>query len=398
MNKIITSVLSLSAVLIPVAAIAQDAAETVTLNRLAQMEDEDGQYYRFSYDGNTSRVLRIDELTYDRAYCEYTYNDKGQCVTELMRQEIPVSSGNFYDVAKVEYTYDEQGHMLTRINYNRPNATSPTAVMELVATQYYAYDSDGRVALMEEYWGADKISRNASISYTYDSDGRLEKEVFTYFNMTNEAFTSDESRYTYDSEGRLVKKCNLEGDIENGNQLVVRSWVNYVYDEDGNLVERYKTGATDSPDNKQESVLYTVDNAIPADQVVYPVIPEPYYGSSDWGTLLYELIMMDDYVFDLDTHESTTLHAWTFDYDQISVPVGIGNVAANFGKSLAGVTVNGDNLRLHGVLGADNVRIFDLNGRCVKSLGATGNTISLSGLAKGAYVITTSAGTAKFIR
>ena len=396
MKKVIKSIFCLSVALAPVSALAQDAP-TATFHRLAQMVDQDDMYYRFEYD-DADRVVKIDELTIDRAYNEYTYDANGLCIQECTWQEIPVSSGKYYNVGMVEYTYDEQGRMATRANSMRRNASNPASEMELQAVAYYSYDDEGRLATLEYFWGADKLSRIQTNGYVYDEDGNLVKELFTNYSSANEALFTDETHHTYDADGRILKTCNQEADIKQGYALVPRSWITYVYDEDGNLIERYKTGIPDSPDNRTESVSYTVDDTTPANRVIYPSIPEPYYGSTDWKKLSSQIIVMDEYVYDMDTHESALSHSWTFDYDDVEREAGIGNTEINFGKSLICVTVNGDMLSLHGVAGAENVRIFDLDGRCVGRYASVGNTVDVSGLAKGVYVISTSAGIAKFIR
>lgn len=396
MKKIISSVFALSAVFTPMAVSAQDAG-TETFYRLAQMVDQDDMYYRFEYDSE-DRVVKIEELTLDRAYNEYTYDSKGQCVRESTWQEIPVSSGKYYNVGMVDYTYDEQGRMATRANSMCRNASDPASVMELQAVAYYSYDAEGRIHTVEYFWGADKLSRIQTNTYVYGEDGKLEKELFTTFNSANQELYTDEAIHTYGEDGRILKTCNMESDIDNGYKPVARSWVNYVYDEDGNLVERYKTGMTDSPANKQQSVTYTVDDNVPANRVIYPSVPESYYGDTDWKDLRGQLVVMDEYVFDLDSHESALSHSWNFDYDEVERKAGIGSVETQFGKSLICVTVSGDMLSLHGVAGAENVRIFDLNGRCVRKFASVGNTVNVGGLAGGVYVISTSAGIAKFIR
>ena len=390
MKKITTTLAAFSAV---VASLCPASADGATFQRLERMDyDEYGEYYEFAYDEN-NRLVTLNEFNIDRLRTEYTYNEKGECVRELTWQEMPLSSGKYYEVTMVDYTYDEEGRLATRTNYNRPNATNPASQMLLEATAYYTYNDKSDLASIEFFWGAEKVDRIFTDTYEYDNEtGRLASKRTNSF-LAGREIPSSLTVYSYDAEGRLILERNEEADEENNYDMVVRSWVNYVYAEDGNLIECYRTGATNSPDNKQDATMFMVDEDVPASDVIYPVVPEPMYGSQDWDKLVNQIVEMDKYTW--NEGERVTLALWEFSYEETSA---IGSVQSNFGKSLSGVTVSGDCLLLHGVAGVESLRVYDIEGRLVKSLSNCGNKVDISGLANGVYVVATPAGISKFIR
>ena len=144
-----------------------------------------------------------------------------------------------------------------------------------------------------------------------------------------------------------------------------------------------------------------VDESVPASSVIYPKTPQPYRESDDYALLVNQLVALDDYKADDDTGLAGAIpfFSWEYYYDVIQRPAGVEEIVTNtFGSRLAGATVDGGVLRLHGVTGVNDLRIVDLNGRVVKTAASAGNKINVADLASGVYVLSTSAGNAKFVR
>ena len=112
------------------------------------------------------------------------------------------------------------------------------------------------------------------------------------------------------------------------------------------------------------------------------------------------LVERNEYMPDDITGGLVQIINWVYDYDEIE---GINGIEAIEKINALGARilpeVNGDVLTLNGVTNASVVSIYDLNGRKVFAGGNnTGNTVNVSSLEKGIYMVTTPEGSAKFVR
>lgn len=400
MKKIFTTAFALMAALTPLVTGAQEAASYQRLDRV--YEPEYGEYYRFVYDDNTGLLQQVDEYFDMRVRTGYTYNDKNQCTRQTLYQEIPVSSNNLYATSYYEFAYDEQGRMATSSLYGNFKPTDPASEFELQVIEYFTYDSQGRLSDSETYWGSDKSTPYSKTERVYNTAGLLSTITENQYDFGSGALASImRTTYTYDEAGKPLTTCT-EKTPENSTDItpVVSAWTNYVYSADGNLEERYTTGRVNSPDAKVTRMVFAVDENVPASEVIYPELPQPYRESELYPLFVNQIITADEYYPDDDSGLAgpAPFYAWEYEYSTVGNHVGIAAADAVAGKRLSGATVDGDVLRLHGILQAGSVRIVDLNGREVLSAPAVANRVDVSGLAKGVYVVTTAAGSAKFVR
>lgn len=395
MKKIFTSVFALSAILAPTAVSAQ--SESQVSYRLEQaVSEEYGEYFKFAYDGDGGRVAQIDEYFSMRTRVGFEYNDKGLCTRQTLFQEI---SGAFVPTCYYEFAYDDQDRLLTSALYNDLAAGKPNSKFELSVTEYHTYGDNGQVSEIETFWDAERMVPYSVKTFTYNEAGKLaetNEDMFAY-GTTNVLFITHEI-YTYNEQGNPLTVCTETSETGSRADLAPTHWMNYVYSADGNLEERYTTGRVNNPDAKLNRLVYMVDESVPASQVIYPVTPTEYRESNVYDLFKNQIVAVDEYQTDDDTGVAGVepFFAWEYVYEENSL--GVESVESQFGKTLAGATVDGDVLRLHGVLAVDGARIVDLNGRVVKSFGATGNKIDVADLASGVYVVTTTAGNAKFVR
>ena len=399
MKLFITSALAIAAAA-PVVASAQDNA-MVTLERLERVVDSEyGEYYDFVYEDDSDRVKEINEFFTMRTRIGYGYDDKGLCTREALYQEI---DGKYYEVCYYDYIYDDNGRISKVALYNNLKPTLPDSKAELSITEYRVYNDKGQLESTETYWDEAKLVPYAKQQFVYNEDGSMAEETETQYDMaTSFVVYINHKIYTYNEQGKVQTVCVETPESDTSLNLAVSGWINYVYSADGNLQERYRTsGRTNNPEYKVERAVFMVDESVPASSVIYPKTPQPYRESDDYALLVNQLVALDDYKADDDTGLAGAIpfFSWEYYYDVIQRPAGVEEIVTNtFGSRLAGATVDGGVLRLHGVTGVNDLRIVDLNGRVVKTAASAGNKINVADLASGVYVLSTSAGNAKFVR
>lgn len=386
MKKIFT-LCALAAMTLPVTATAQDQAKY----RLTDMEDvQFGETFVYEWDEETGNLLGYEASTDLKVRFAYEYDSKNQCIKETIYQDLD-RIGKEFPTSYIDYTYDEQGRMATRTNYNN-ETNSVDAKWEIQATDYFTYDEKGLLVLREMYRGTEKVQRVQTRSFFYDDQNRLIREDNVTFRSNGAQLSSGQVQYFYNENGTLAEKCTL--DPNEAGTLMPTAYTVYIYGEDGVIDEVYTTGSQKIYENKNGSYLYTVDKSIPAADVIYPIVPEPYYDTEIYTLQPYMILTEKEYVR-ADNGEIVLDHDWVYNYESFNV--GIANMGVA-GHSLVSATVIGDELRLLGVSRATNVFIFDMNGRVVKRLSDVGNSINVADLPKGVYVVSSLEGSAKFVR
>ena len=149
-------------------------------------------------------------------------------------------------------------------------------------------------------------------------------------------------------------------------------------------------------------VKYLYNEDVRSENVIYPVtdIDALFDNSVQYSDYKFMLVERNEYMPDDITGGLVQIINWVYDYDEIE---GINGIEAIEKINALGARilpeVNGDVLTLNGVTNASVVSIYDLNGRKVFAGGNnTGNTVNVSSLEKGIYMVTTPEGSAKFVR
>lgn len=264
---------------------------------------------------------------------------------------------------------------------------------------FYSYDDQGRLICQDYYRDDEKNLHSMVVNFTYNDKGQLAQRDEAMYSLNGSTVSGKgQVVFTYDDNGRLIEKCTLTNKDDAIDDMRVQGYTVYVYGEDDIITEVYTTGSANNPDNKMTSVLYTVDETIPASQVIYPSaqIPEPYFESDVYSMQPYQIIGAQEDIRGND-ELMVTDHNWTYNYEEIDDPAQIVNMGMA-GRSLAAAAVNGDVLRLIGVNNASDVTITDLNGRIVKTVSHCNGSINVADLQKGVYVVSCRLGSVKFVR
>ena len=393
MKKIASAFLAIAAAAAPVAINAQEASSKFVLTDIEDQEWGESVVFTYNNQGKVVSYTNESDIT---VRSDLTYDEQGRCIRDMYNQDLDRIGNQFVQTSYVDYTYDEQGRLATRTNYSNTAENLSIPKWDLQAICYYTYDADGKL-LKEEYFRDDtKTIRVIFKEYQYNEAGQLVTLNDTYYKPgTGEEVSKGRVTYAYNDNGTISEKCSME--LDNNGQFFPRAYTIYVYADNGVIEEIFTTGGSKNIENKLHSFLYTVDETIPAADVVYPTsIPEPLYNSELMPAQPYMIMGVEEYVLGQDDAPLIRDHNWQYNYDDEIL--GISNATAVVGSNLVAAQVNGDVLKLVGLNMAENVTIVDLNGRVVKRFATTGSSINVADLAKGVYVVTTSAGTAKFVR
>ena len=380
-------------------------AQAETTYRLAQFVDEQGggaELEKFEYDSSNRLVRQYSNMLVGNLRTDYTYNDKGQVVMEEGWQDKSVSGldENYEQRYYVEYEYDEQGRVVARKTYNKLGS----APMMFSGMYVWEYDNAGRLAKMLDYTDENRQNLLQEVLYYYNELGQLS---YTQDRINNFGTWEDNSRveYVYDALGRITEIGS--GKITDGTYKADR-YEFFVYTDEGEeelnpdavLDETYLTGA--GRRTKQKMVKYLYNEDVRSENVIYPVtdIDALFDNSVQYSDYKFMLVERNEYMPDDITGGLVQIINWVYDYDEIE---GINGIEAIEKINALGARilpeVNGDVLTLNGVTTASVVSIYDLNGRKVFAGGNnTGNTVNVSSLEKGIYMVTTPEGSAKFVR
>ena len=380
-------------------------AQAETTYRLAQFVDEQGggaELEKFEYDSSNRLVRQYSNMLVGNLRTDYTYNDKGQVVMEEGWQDKSVSGldENYEQRYYVEYEYDEQGRVVARKTYNKLGS----APMMFSGMYVWEYDNAGRLAKMLDYTDENRQNLLQEVLYYYNELGQLS---YTQDRINNFGTWEDNSRveYVYDALGRITEIGS--GKITDGTYKADR-YEFFVYTDEGEeelnpdavLDETYLTGA--GRRTKQKMVKYLYNEDVRSENVIYPVtdIDALFDNSVQYSDYKFMLVERNEYMPDDITGGLVQIINWVYDYDEIE---GINGIEAIEKINALGARilpeVNGDVLTLNGVTNASVVSIYDLNGRKVFAGGNnTGNTVNVSSLEKGIYMVTTPEGSAKFVR
>ena len=179
-----------------------------------KVESPDGSYLLYSFDDNCnlSKVTGYDADGKEVFRREYTYDSKGNMLTNRayeygIESELQV------------YTYDSDGNRLSEVY---------TVDGEEHSRYEYTYDSTGKLVTKMCY---DRGKEDAMIKHTYDSNGNLIVQESFYYMET----TYSRSEYTYDSKGNMLSKIIYEN-VGKGEDEETHRFV-YTYNSDGNMLK-----------------------------------------------------------------------------------------------------------------------------------------------------------------
>lgn len=361
--------------------------------RLKSVKDDQYATKKLYFYDDNNVLIKYDTDVEPNFYHDYTYNEDGL----LIRDELWLDRtglGDYFRNIYYDYTYTEDGLLDTRTGYTSASFTNYEPLFS--GMMKWVYDLEGKVVEVLTYAKPEisEASLTQTDEYYYNEKGLVSRIDYSHpaeiGSSTWEMANRDE--YTYDEKDRLVEITHW---AVSTNALSVFKHTFFVYDHRDDLIETYETGT--NVNNKQSSHEYYYDD-IPVSQVIYPYSIEENKiligaNANQFNRMAHRCLMSMDYSV-ADDGSLALLFEWEYDYDVIQ-GAGIEGVEAApaFEASVAdGV------LTLAGVSADSSARIYDLEGRLLKSVSRVGAGVPVGSLAEGVYVVSTDAGSVKFVR
>ena len=362
----------------------------------------ENQTYTYNEQGNL--IEMTDNTNFDvRRY--YEYDAAGHCTKLITEQML---DGEFVMVYYITYGYNANGQRITRDNYNKSLTGNE---MEHSATIYYEYDADGRLIaeniymeeLAYEYHLPDPGYFIMTL-YSYDKDGNMEsKEVRGYSPLARDYVTQDITYYTYANNPDGSGKSYITGSeydiVVNEffpDELEAYTYIEYLYDDDWNLIQYNQYNASTDARILQVDYIY---GDIPASSIAWPYEPE-----SPSANQIYSLVnknIVSQSVSKLDIWGSGKFEYYgDYEYTYSVKPAGdsgVNSVIIN-DRVMTVRSISKDALTLDGVNANDMIRIFSADGKEVSRFVYTGNTVDISNLPSGVYMVTSYGNAIKFVK
>lgn len=319
---------------------------------------------RFSYDAQ-HRLVAVVAQDQDYLIDSLHYNDQNQMVRLDGWQEI---SGALKNVYYIEYSYDAAGNIVSRTNYNNFGGS-----WSLGGMYEYTYDANNNIVLSTLMMNNTMVQK---VEYTYVGE-RLQKEL--WYSGYGHVFPDEVIWFTYNDQGLVVAETDSTSDDEGAtwDYYGVRT---YEYDNYGNCTQ-YEY--TDYSHRVADRNVYTYDYNMPLEQVLVPWTPElirpnTYQNvhactSEAWYTVDDNHILQ--YVCDY-IYQYADINAGIQRAEQLTL-----QVMPNPASEQVSIMGLGEALQ--------SVQVVDVAGHTVMEslLSATKNTLNISSLVKGMYIV-----------
>lgn len=346
-------------------------------------EVEPSEYEQFYYNSED----KVDSLDWSNLQaegsCSFVYDAMGNLVRHNIFQILNYK--NSY-VSYIDYEYDEDGNLVKRTNYNDYTGNGDNMVRGGVIEYTYEDGHLVKETTFVDWYSPGTLEVYSYVDYIYSDDGKLESEVAYLDDGFGSLAINSQVDYFYDGQGRISEAVTS---FANYGTLTEQSKVAYVFDDNGDLVERtsYQKSGGWFP---ATSTYFVYDISVDAENVVYPYDNEDMYTDEVYKMSAHKLVR--------DTTYSEFEGDWGL-YDiqnynyEIVEPAGISEVKTE----RLSMNVSGGMLYLAGVQNGTSVCIYDSAGRLVRSMVYNGGGIPVEGLPEGVKIVKAGNMTGKFI-
>ena len=350
----------------------------------------DYTYYGYNKDNKLDSVYQYLGYYDEDSYRLYKYDDKGNMIKEVGYGILPndYSAKKYSKVFEVFYGFDEQNRLVERKNFNI-DEFSANLDFYLGGIYTYQYDGNGLLTERKLYWDEKKDMLAETTKYNYDENNRLAKEI----HISNGFYGETEDlhiEYYYDENGNLtnqvIKTLIDSGAMEESGRII------YEYDANGNLIKRTTYDNINPKIPSQQHILLYNDNL--AEDVAYPI---NYEDEMDFFTKSKHTAVTDSiYMRDVENVLFLLFDVQNWHYSDIDNTTGIESVI-NPQATVAFTRDNNGNIVINGIDASEYVRIYDVNGKIVRSEMYNGR-VNINNLPKGMYILMTRNGNMKFTR
>ena len=315
----------------------------------------------FEYDNhfNTTKIV-MTGLGYSMVN-EYVYDNQDHCISALF-------TGLTGGKSKVDYTYNSQGLLRESIEYEFEDG-----VWEEDEKIVFEYNANGNLVLATTFDHEDGVWVNdEKTEFTYQN-GKLSIEmVYDWF--MDEWIEDSRIEYNYDAQGDLVEALEFD---KAGVDWLKDNRIEYTYDANHNCINQmeYDYDSFDGDWEIENQVVYTYDLSVSSS-----VIAGLNNFSDAITSLNNKLLTVEETDYDDEIPQQAI--AYVMYYSNIT------GVGEHDGSRLAiwpNPTAESLNLNSDGL---QQVDIFTIDGRQVMHLENGFETINVSALAKGCYLLT----------
>ncbi len=221
-----------------------------------------------------SQNLMADEITeyFDEEMKNWYFGEKYNYYYDNNNELVEMTVANYYDTEwivenKTTYKYDENGNLIEENEYYVYEDE-----IELSDKTEYIYNSSNQIIEEISYsYFMDEMYTTGKITYEYDNNNLIEKRIYEY-SAENEEF-NDINYTAYNYNENNYRETTESFYFDNGSQeWVVESKTDYIYDENGNVIEEIEYGESEltgeyGPNIKTE---YTYDYDYSVDDLLLP--------------------------------------------------------------------------------------------------------------------------------
>lgn len=317
---------------------------------------------------------------------KYSYDEKGNIILNKIYIK-PQGSDTYVYSQYIEYKYDDNNNVTERSNYEKFGSGAGNFL--LGGMYVYIYDSNGRLTERNLYTDKEQKEQFDNTTYKYDAQGRLSREETYLMYMGMDLFSSG-TMYKYNEDGSIAEKLSFVITPEGEESTI--GGTKYLYDDNGNITECSVWDLTE--DNIKQKEMFTYDMSMAKEDVVLPLNGEEDYTIP----LNSKYAVTRDELYTVTYSGSLTLYD-TYNYYYTAVEdLAVDDIAAS--EPLNVFSTDGGNSLVVGNLASPAVAaIYDTDGRLVqKSDIMPGQTLDISRLTKGVYIIVTQHGNARFVK
>lgn len=364
---------------------------------LAEVSSErDNNFYHYN-DKNLVDSAYFESVGFSSHYDLYEYNENGKVVKTMGFDQL--DGEDFYLTSYVDYTYNENGQMATRMNYNSWDKGESFSLGGLLE---YKYDEKGNLTTVVtsfESWDVPgTFEPFQEERYTYDENGRLlSVESYTpdIFSGTNEMALYAKLLYTYvdETSDRIANTRTFE---YYNDEETERTKEEYTYSDEGNVIDHSIYIAGSDNYTIDTEYKYAYDLTCDIQDVVMPYDFEaPVYAHT---IAKNKIISKEWYGINLNNDMFGLLGTYNYSYTE-TPSEGVTDIVAD-NVPLIKLSADRNHLFVNSSvnLNDNNVIIYDLTGKQVHGVVSVGNSIDISLLRSGVYILSIAGNSVKFAK
>lgn len=369
---VISSILAASAM----ASLAQDDRQALIYRITSDMTRTESYTYNDMMKLSVRTI--IDESTGGFFRYSHEYDEDGLLTMILTEQDLTYMNDaeNLTPVSKVVYSYYEDGTIATRDNYNR---NKKTGNLDQSAHIEYSYDDNGNRVRQEQFWVGDSKPFFRILS-SYDNEGRLMHE--------EEYQQSSSDPDTYKMTGKLLYSYNDDGMLTQVDYSVItvsgdgfELYKTDTYEYSNGDMTRHQTISAEGTVSSRND--YTYELLEDAKDAIVPYSPE--FSIDNDGMSQHIRIKEENWAQNLNTGMLSRTYDLLYFYQ--SVESGVAGTRTDRAASMSYDSAT----RSLGIYGADSgysLRVCAASGETVMSVDNCRQSVDLSRLAPGVYVVT----------